>query len=104
MFGPMVKIIIHYSHIFLRSVAMVTIMFFYVNYFRELFEKGAMPYGGRTNVEVCDDVLAGHRLEQPKLCPDEVYEVMKQCWSDNPKERPSMKEIEEKITSVINLQ
>lgn len=25
-------------------------------------------------------VIAGHRLEKPEHCPQEVYELMKSCW------------------------
>ena len=25
-------------------------------------------------------VIAGHRLEKPEHCPQQVYELMKSCW------------------------
>ena len=27
-------------------------------------------------------------MDKPDLCPDEFYEIMKQCWQRNPDDRP----------------
>lgn len=31
----------------------------------------------------------GNRLPQPENCPDGVYDIMKQCWDEDCKNRPS---------------
>jgi hypothetical protein len=69
-----------------------------------LFSGGAAPYAGRTNVEVCDAVLAGYRLEKPEMCPEEIYSLMLQCWKEVGKERPPMVEIEERIAKCLSEQ
>lgn len=38
-------------------------------------------------------MLNGKKLDQPKHCPDEVYEVMNRCWKYHAQDRASMSEI-----------
>ena len=48
------------------------------------------PYQGMTDQEVIDDAIKGPDrllLAKPEYCPPEVYQVMKQCWIDDPDER-----------------
>ena len=34
-------------------------------------------------------VAQGARLQQPSRCPDDIFSLMLQCWSENPAQRPS---------------
>ena len=36
-------------------------------------------------------------MKQPDKCPNEIYEIMKQCWDMDPEQRPKFKEITKKI-------
>jgi hypothetical protein len=63
---------------------------------------GAMPYAGRTNAEACDEVLAGYRLEKPDKCPDSMYELMTECWNENPKQRPTMSQVGAKLSKIVD--
>jgi hypothetical protein len=58
---------------------------------------GAQPFAGKTNSEATEAVLAGKRLTKPDRCPNEVYELMLQCWQEKTKERPSMLEVYGKL-------
>jgi len=40
-------------------------------------------------------------LEKPKDCPDEFFDIMRQCWEVDPKKRPSFKEL---VSSLQRLQ
>ena len=55
----------------------------------ELWTGGKTPYPTFTNPQVLDEVLMGYRLERPKMCPAEVYQLMMKCWQANPEGRPS---------------
>lgn len=57
----------------------------------EIFTCGKVPYGRATNAEVVHQVQVGQRLERPRGCPQDVYEVMKNCWETEPDERPSFR-------------
>lgn len=46
----------------------------------ELWTGGKTPYPTFTNSQVLDEVLMGYRLEKPKLCPPEIYDLMRKCW------------------------
>jgi len=59
----------------------------------EIFEHGIEPFAWLSNQETFYAILEGQRLPQPKNCPDEVYTLMKECWSENPSSRPSFSEI-----------
>ena len=64
---------------------------------RELFSYGLIPYQGMSNAETIRNVTTGYRMESPIDCPEEVYQVMLQCWNSNPDVRPSFSELAEKF-------
>src|SRR5690348_15908952 len=47
------------------------------------------PYTGMSNQETTTAVCSGHRLECPKNCPNEIFQIMSSCWNAEPKSRPS---------------
>ncbi|NXG67591.1 LCK kinase, partial [Hemiprocne comata] len=44
---------------------------------------------GMTNPEVIQNLERGYRMPQPDNCPQELYELMMQCWKERPEERPT---------------
>jgi serine/threonine protein kinase len=63
----------------------------------ELFSFGTIPYAGKSNASVIEEVAAGYRLPSPENCPEEVYQLMVKCWNADPNERPSFKEMAELV-------
>uniref|UniRef100_A0AAY4CT89 receptor protein-tyrosine kinase n=1 Tax=Denticeps clupeoides TaxID=299321 RepID=A0AAY4CT89_9TELE len=59
----------------------------------EIVSLGGTPYCGMTCAELYEKLPQGYRMEQPKNCDDEVYELMRQCWRDRPYERPPFAQI-----------
>ena len=55
----------------------------------ELVTKGRVPYSGMTNADVGTKVERGYRMESPAGCPRQVYEIIVQCWSADPADRPT---------------
>ncbi|XP_019855282.1 PREDICTED: tyrosine-protein kinase Tec-like [Amphimedon queenslandica] len=55
----------------------------------ELWTGGKIPYPAFTTPEILDGVLKGYRLEKPKLCPSNIYDLMTRSWEKNPFKRPS---------------
>lgn len=59
----------------------------------EIYSLGLRPYTGLNNHEIAGHVRDGHRLEQPKWCPANVYTLMQQCWSLDPRRRPAFADL-----------
>ncbi|XP_052579538.1 tyrosine-protein kinase receptor TYRO3 isoform X1 [Peromyscus californicus insignis] len=55
----------------------------------EIMTRGQTPYAGIENAEIYNYLIGGNRLKQPPECMEEVYDLMYQCWSADPKQRPS---------------
>ncbi|XP_026758712.1 tyrosine-protein kinase Shark isoform X2 [Galleria mellonella] len=55
----------------------------------EMFSFGKQPYGEMRGTEAIQLVESGKRLERPENCPDEIYNVMLDCWAYNPDQRPT---------------
>ena len=68
----------------------------------EILDNGNIPYAGMNNMEVIERVSEGYRLPKLKDFPDELYELMLQCWNQDPKERPSFSEILKKLNEIRN--
>ncbi|XP_034439136.1 tyrosine-protein kinase receptor Tie-1 isoform X1 [Hippoglossus hippoglossus] len=59
----------------------------------EIVSLGGTPYCGMTCAELYEKLPQGYRMEKPKNCDDEIYELMRQCWRDRPYERPPFSQI-----------
>ncbi|XP_019386803.1 PREDICTED: tyrosine-protein kinase receptor Tie-1 [Crocodylus porosus] len=59
----------------------------------EIVSLGGTPYCGMTCAELYEKLPQGYRMEKPRNCDDEVYELMRQCWRDRPYERPPFAQI-----------
>ncbi|XP_030647156.1 tyrosine-protein kinase receptor Tie-1 [Chanos chanos] len=59
----------------------------------EIVSLGGTPYCGMTCAELYEKLPQGYRMEQPRNCDDEVYELMRQCWRDRPHERPPFSQV-----------
>ncbi|XP_059050992.1 tyrosine-protein kinase Shark [Achroia grisella] len=59
----------------------------------EMFSYGKQPYGEMKGTEAIQLVESGKRLERPENCPDEIYNVMLDCWAYNPDQRPTFSKL-----------
>ena len=62
------------------------------------------PYPNLSNEELINDVAKGaHRqlLPRPSVCPIPVYNIMRRCWTIDPKERANFEEVEEMLQSYM---
>lgn len=63
----------------------------------EIFSLGATPYGHLNLQHVASMLASGDRLGQPRSCPNWMFNVMTQCWSQQAQDRPSFIDICKKI-------
>ncbi|CAK1602261.1 unnamed protein product [Parnassius mnemosyne] len=59
----------------------------------EMFSYGKQPYGDMRGTEAIQLVESGQRLEKPENCPDEIYQVMLDCWAYSPDLRPTFSKL-----------
>uniref|UniRef100_A0A914PJ56 Protein kinase domain-containing protein n=1 Tax=Panagrolaimus davidi TaxID=227884 RepID=A0A914PJ56_9BILA len=67
----------------------------------ELFSLGEVPYSTIDNQQLLDFLDNGQRLPRPIHCPQEIYDIMKDCWQTNPILRPSFSEICERLRVIL---
>nr|CDP90746.1 Bm5314, isoform l [Brugia malayi] len=58
----------------------------------EIFSLGKVPYPQIDNNDLLSYLLEENRMEQPKLAPDDIYNLMRQCWLSDPSNRPMFSE------------
>ena len=63
----------------------------------EIFAGGAQPYYTLSNEEVVDYVKKKNVLRCPSGCPSELYDLMVNCWTTNPKNRPTALEVHARL-------
>ena len=66
-----------------------------------LFHLGNIPYPALETYLVLDYIKKNNRLQQPQTCPDEIYELMLDCWQINPMLRPMFDDIVRRIKAII---
>ena len=59
----------------------------------EIFSYGIQPYFSMTNEEVVHHVRGGNIMSCPDGCPQEIYDLMIDCWAMEPADRPTASEI-----------
>ncbi|XP_067136180.1 vascular endothelial growth factor receptor 1-like isoform X2 [Centruroides vittatus] len=64
----------------------------------EIFTLGGNPYPGfEMNEQFFKRLKEGYRMERPEYAPKNVYEIMMECWHEDPKERPEFDTLGEKL-------
>ncbi|XP_063091102.1 proto-oncogene tyrosine-protein kinase ROS isoform X3 [Cavia porcellus] len=63
----------------------------------EILTLGHQPYPAHSNLDVLNYVQAGGRLEPPRNCPDDLWNLMAQCWAQEPIQRPTFHEIQDQL-------
>lgn len=57
----------------------------------ELVTTGATPYPGIAAQNLFHLLKRGYRMEKPPNCSNELYQILKSCWQENPSHRPTFK-------------
>lgn len=59
----------------------------------ELITLGASPYPGIPPQNLYTLLKQGYRMDCPINCSEEIYSIVRSCWADDPKLRPSFKHL-----------
>ena len=67
----------------------------------EISTLGGTPYPGIPTEDLFSYINEGYRMPQPEVCPDEMYDLMTQCWNQNVEERPEFNDLTQIIEKVF---
>ncbi|XP_067042734.1 fibroblast growth factor receptor 4-like [Acropora muricata] len=69
----------------------------------EIVTLGERPYRGvRGLLELHDLLQDGVRLEKPRHCSQELYDIMLSCWEKCPDDRPTFEELFQILQEILN--
>ena len=66
----------------------------------EVYSFGRVPYPRIPLSDVVMHVERGYRMEAPDGCPQEIYSIMMLAWEIDPKQRPTFKQVLEKLNNL----
>jgi len=61
----------------------------------EIMTLGGTPYPSVPHQELFDLLRSGCRMEKPHQCSEDIYDLMRACWNQQPEHRPSFTKIVE---------
>ncbi|XP_065204949.1 fibroblast growth factor receptor 2-like [Planococcus citri] len=68
----------------------------------EITTRGGVPYPSLPCIEKLFQLLQeGYRMESPKNCPPKLYTLMRNCWDDDPNERPDFQKIIQDLDEIL---
>ncbi|XP_075878989.1 megakaryocyte-associated tyrosine-protein kinase isoform X1 [Nelusetta ayraudi] len=67
----------------------------------EIFSYGRQPYPKMALKEVKETVEGGYRMEAPEDCPPGVYALMRTCWEQEPRRRPTFHKLRDRLEQEI---
>jgi fyn-related kinase len=60
----------------------------------EVITYGRFPYPGMTNAQVLEALQQGYRMPRAMGCPEKLYEIMLDCWREEPANRPTFETLQ----------
>ncbi|TRY70427.1 hypothetical protein TCAL_09298 [Tigriopus californicus] len=65
----------------------------------EMFSFGEEPWIGLNGSQILRKIdREGERLHQPDGCPNDIYEILVQCWAKSPTDRPTFEALKDFLT------
>jgi focal adhesion kinase 1 len=62
---------------------------------------GVKPFQGVKNSDVIGKLENGERLTLPAGCPAHLYSILLQCWSYEPRERPTFSQLKHVLATTL---
>ncbi|XP_056422342.1 tyrosine-protein kinase FRK [Hyla sarda] len=60
----------------------------------EISTYGKMPYPGMNGRQALEKLEQGYRIPKPFNCPQDLYNIMLECWNANPENRPTFETLQ----------
>ncbi|KAJ8378727.1 hypothetical protein AAFF_G00237050 [Aldrovandia affinis] len=65
----------------------------------EVHTLGKLPYEQYDNAQVAERIMQGYRLYRPRHASEEIYQLIRSCWHENPEDRSSFHGLFESLQS-----
>ncbi len=62
---------------------------------------GARPYPSMSAKSVITEIKTGFRMPRPEHCQDELYQMMLNCWSEDPDDRLPFHKLSTKLGKLL---
>ncbi|XP_065897347.1 uncharacterized protein [Dysidea avara] len=70
----------------------------------EICTLGGYPYPSLGNGEILPYLMSKKRLNCPRNCSQELYDIMLKCWQHYPEERPEFHELQKELDAMLTSQ
>ena len=60
----------------------------------EIITYGRSPYPGMSSKQALEAILQGYRMPRSMGCPDKLYDIMLDCWREEPANRPTFETLQ----------
>ncbi|XP_065682610.1 uncharacterized protein LOC100204447 isoform X2 [Hydra vulgaris] len=68
----------------------------------EIVTLGGTPYPAISNRELLLLLKSGYRMDKPDNCSEALYDIMLQCWNEDPLQRPTFTSLREYFDGVMS--
>ena len=68
----------------------------------EMVTLAEQPYQGLSNQQVVDRIINGYTIPKPEGCPEELYQVMRDCWQKRETQRPTFLDLCQRFSVIAN--
>nr|XP_047141386.1 uncharacterized protein LOC100201742 [Hydra vulgaris] len=68
----------------------------------EIVTLGGTPYPTIGNRELLSLLKSGYRMDKPENCSESMYDIMLQCWNEDPLQRPTFTTLREHFDEVLS--
>lgn len=69
----------------------------------EIMTFGQMPYPGMSNYQVMQQIPRGYRMPCPPGCHKMLYDIMLDCWKENPLDRPTFETLQWRMEDIFDM-
>src|SRR6218665_123103 len=69
----------------------------------EVFSRAERPYAALPGEQTAIYVVEGGRLDRPNGCPPYMYKIMRSCWKEDLRDRPTFRELYKKLCNKSSL-
>ena len=67
----------------------------------EIFTMGQSPYPGKSVANVITFVTSGNIMSKTREIPSKIYDIMTECWQQDPEIRPKFTELVLTLSNLI---